>query len=65
MRNTPVLDPRACTGCTSCTELCPEVFRQNEQTGIFEVVEKEAYPQACIEEAIRLCPSGCISWLDP
>ncbi len=58
----PVVDIGACTVCMGCVELCPEVFRLNENTGYIEVVDLEAYLQECVDEAIKYCPQDCIVW---
>lgn len=57
----PVVDMADCTDCGACIEACPEVFRKNE-AGYIEVIELNRYPEAGVEEAIRNCCAGCISW---
>jgi ferredoxin len=59
---TPVIDLSQCTDCDSCVEVCPEVFRRNEETGRIEVVDLEDYPEAPVAEAMAVCPADCISW---
>ena len=58
----PVVDIGACSLCMGCVELCPEVFRLNENTGYIEVIDSPAYPQECVDEAIKYCPQDCIEW---
>jgi ferredoxin len=58
----PVVDIGACSMCMGCVELCPEVFRLNENTGYIEVIDLPAYPQQCVDEAIKYCPQDCIAW---
>jgi len=58
----PVVDIGACSLCMGCVELCPEVFRLNENTGYIEVIDLPAYPQECVDEAIKYCPQDCIAW---
>ncbi len=60
----PVVDIGACTLCMGCVELCPRVFRLNEDTGYIEVIDLELYPQAEVDEAIKYCPVDCITWED-
>jgi len=43
-------------------ELCPTVFRINEETGIIEAVELFQYPEEEIRAAISCCPKDCIIW---
>jgi ferredoxin len=44
-------------------EVSPEVFRLND-AGYIEVTELETYPQDEVNEAIKYCPTDCISWQD-
>jgi ferredoxin len=60
MKMTPSLDVGECSGCESCVEVCPQVFRRNLQTGMMEVMEIEDYPEEEVREAIKLCPADCI-----
>jgi ferredoxin len=45
-----------------CVELCPDVFRLNEDTGYIEVIDLPEYPRPGVEEAIKYCPQDCIEW---
>jgi ferredoxin len=58
----PAVDIATCTVCMGCVELCPEVFRLNESTGYIEVIDKPAYPEDCVDEAIKYCPQDSIAW---
>lgn len=58
----PAVDIRACTLCLGCVELCPEVFRLNENTGYIEVIDLSVYPRKSVDEAIKYCPQDCIEW---
>ncbi len=58
----PVVDLGLCTKCEGCIAVCPEVFHFNEATGLIEVTEMEVYPEACVDEAIKVCPVDCITW---
>ena len=58
----PAIDAACCTGCNTCIELCPEVFRVREETGIIEIMDLSEYPEDIIREAIILCPVDCITW---
>jgi ferredoxin len=61
MKQVPVLDISGCTDCEGCLSLCPEVFVRND-AGFIQVVELDSYPQEAVDEAIKNCPCGCISW---
>ncbi len=60
----PVVDIVACTLCMGCVEVCPQVFRLNDDLGYIEVVDMDIYPQAEVDEAIKYCPEDCIAWED-
>lgn len=61
MKMIPSLDVGQCSGCESCLEVCPQVFRRNPQTGLIEVVDVEDYSEEEVREAIKLCPADCIT----
>lgn len=42
--------------------MAPQVFRFNEAVGYIEVIDAEYYDEDCVDEAIRDCPTDCISW---
>jgi len=42
--------------------VCPAVFRRNPAGGYVEVNDLEQYPADLVDEAIKLCPEGCIAW---
>ena len=57
-----VVDIGTCTVCMGCVELCPQVFRLNENTGYIEVIDLDEYPEDLVNEAIKYCPQDCIEW---
>ncbi|SDB32833.1 ferredoxin [Desulfonatronum thiosulfatophilum] len=56
------VDLDECIGCESCVEICPEVFKMDEQSGKAEVIMPEGGPEDQIEEAMETCPVQCIHW---
>jgi len=54
------IDSDACIGCETCVDICPEVFRMNDETDLAEVILAEGGPEEQIEEAIESCPVECI-----
>ncbi len=58
------IDEEECIGCGSCEEVCPEVFKLNEETDKAEVIKPEGGPEDLIEEAMEVCPVECIYWED-
>jgi ferredoxin len=59
----PVVDVVACTLCMGCVEVCPEVFRLNEDLGLIKVIDMDAYPLDLVDEAIKYCPEDAIEWI--
>ncbi len=64
MKRTPAIDLSRCTDCDSCVEICPKVFKKNEETGMIEVAELQKYPEDEVQEVINICPADCIAWGD-
>lgn len=52
-----------CTGCGVCVDLCPGVFRLNDND-VSEAYNPAGATEAEIQEAIDSCPVECISWED-
>ena len=59
----PVVELSDCISCGVCAEVSPEVFRLSN-AGYIEVKESEAYPEDEVNEAIKYCPTDCISWAE-
>ena len=57
----PIVIEADCTGCDVCSQLCPDVFEINEEL-IAIVVNSGADSEHNIQQAIDLCPEGCIRW---
>jgi len=56
------IDEEECIGCGTCEEICPEVFKMNEDTEKSEVIKPEGGAEDLIQEAIDTCPVDCIHW---
>jgi ferredoxin len=59
----PLVELSDCITCGVCAEVSPEVFRLND-AGYIEIAELETYPEDEVNEAIKYCPTDCISWID-
>jgi ferredoxin len=57
-----VIDEDACVFCGTCAEICPEVFRLNEEKQKSEVIKPEGGPTDLVQEAIDSCPAAAIRW---
>jgi len=60
----PVVVEEECIACGTCEELCPEVFRVNENLGFSQVINPTGAPEEKIQEAMDSCPVQCIHWSD-
>jgi ferredoxin len=56
------VDPAACVGSGSCTNVAPGVFRIDEESGVAVVVSQAGAPVADVEEAIAICPVEAIAY---
>jgi ferredoxin len=54
--NRVYIDENECIGCGSCEEICPEVFKLDEEAEKAEVIKPEGGPEDLIQEAIETCP---------
>lgn len=57
----PVVELSDCISCGVCAEVSPAVFRLSD-AGYIEVVELDSYPEDEVNDAIKYCPTDCISW---
>jgi len=57
----PVVELSECILCGVCESVCPSVFSLNE-AGYIEVTELSRYPADDVDEAIKNCPTSCITW---
>lgn len=57
----PEVELSDCIKCEICIEVSPSVFRMNS-AGFIEVIELVQYPEQEVDEAIKNCPTNCISW---
>ena len=56
------IEEEECIGCGSCQDICPEVFKINEETEKSQVIKPEGGPVDLIEQAMVECPMTCIYW---
>ncbi len=61
MKPKVIIDADECLGCEACVDLCPSLFRFNDDLGKAEVIEDGNPDDDCVDEAIASCPAGCIS----
>jgi len=56
-----LLDQDECVACGTCVEICPEVFKMDEENDTVKVILESGGPEDLIQEAIDSCPVQCIS----
>lgn len=59
----PIVELSDCISCGVCAEVSPDVFRLSD-AGYIEVIELDAYPREEVDDAIKYCPTDCISWTE-
>jgi ferredoxin len=57
----PEVELSDCIECGVCADLCPDVFEMTD-AGYVRVIDLQAYPRDCVDEAIKYCPADCIHW---
>ena len=55
------VDQDTCIGCTLCTQICPKVYKMNDE-GKSEVTNQKGDKEDKIEQSIKSCPVDCIKW---
>lgn len=58
----PEIELSRCILCEVCQSASPSVFRLNN-AGYMEVADLDLFPEEEVCEAIKNCPSQCISWV--
>ncbi len=55
-----IIDSYLCSGCGTCVEMCPEVFRLNSLTEKAELVAAVTTVTDAAHQAAAFCPEKCI-----
>lgn len=51
-----------CIACGACEEICPEVFKLDENAGYALIINQGGADFEKIQEAMDNCPTDCIRW---
>ena len=54
------IDTYRCSGCATCTALCPDVFVFNPLTGKAELIDPNQAITDAVRQAAAFCPEKCI-----
>lgn len=60
LNKVPVVDQGSCIGCTLCTQICPKVYKMNDN-GKSQVFDSKGDSEEKIQQSIDSCPVNCIS----
>lgn len=56
------IDEDECIACGLCQDICPEVFKLDDDQMVAKVLKPQGGPEELIQEAIDSCPVTCIHW---
>jgi ferredoxin len=58
----PVVDPDLCIGCGACEDICPNVFRL-EDDGLSHVIDESPDPElyGLVRDSADACPTAAIT----
>lgn len=57
-----VVNKEECVGCGACVEICPEVFRLDDDDKAYAYGDVTDENKDSVQEAIDTCPVSAISW---
>jgi ferredoxin len=60
---TLTINEEVCIGCGVCMQICPDVFRLDEDEGKGTIIKHDVPDDetVCVKVAVDSCPVGCIS----
>ena len=59
-----IIDTYLCSGCETCVEMCPDVFRMDEVTEKAELVAVSPVITDEVFQAAAFCPEKCIEIIE-
>ncbi len=62
--STVLIDSYLCSGCATCTEMCPEVFVLNPLTEKAELIVADQEATETVRQVAAYCPEKCIIIVD-
>lgn len=58
------VDSQLCTGCGPCEEICPQVFKIENDMSVVKVTVVPPEAEDSCREAAESCPTGAISLIE-
>ncbi len=60
---TLTINEEVCIGCGVCMQVCPDVFKLDEDEGKGTIIKAEISEEEidCVKKAADSCPVGCIN----
>ena len=55
-----IIDTYRCSGCETCAEMCPDIFRIDEVTEKATLVIPSPRITEAVQQAAAFCPEKCI-----
>lgn len=57
------IDEGICIGCGVCMQVCPDVFKLDEDKGKGTIIKPDFFKEEsdCVKKAQDSCPVGCIN----
>lgn len=59
-----IIDTYQCSGCETCVEMCPDIFRIDEATDKAALVTTAPEITDAVYQAAAFCPEKCIEILE-
>ncbi|WP_446010861.1 ferredoxin [Candidatus Electrothrix sp.] len=59
-----IIDTYQCSGCETCVEMCPDIFRIDEATEKAALVTTALEITDAVYQAAAFCPEKCIEILE-
>ena len=55
-----IIDSYQCSGCETCAEMCPDIFRIDEVTEKAALINPSPQITEAVRQAAAFCPEKCI-----
>lgn len=59
-----IIDTYQCSGCETCVEMCPDIFRIDEATERAALITSSPVITEAVHQVAAFCPEKCIEILE-